>query len=100
MYKRLVKLVELLESKGVQLVSIKENIDASTATGRLMLKMISAINDFERENMLERQREGIAIALKQQESTKDEKKYRFQTSTSHIKDISFENYRSLSLQRK
>ena len=27
-----------------------------------MLKMISAINDFERENMLERQREGIAIA--------------------------------------
>ncbi|MEW3992950.1 recombinase family protein [Bacillus altitudinis] len=56
------ELVELLESKGVQLVSIKENIDTSTATGRLMLKMISAINDFERENMLERQREGIAIA--------------------------------------
>ncbi|PFS74282.1 resolvase [Bacillus cereus] len=60
--KDLLQLVELLESKGVQLVSIKENIDTSTATGRLMLKMISAINDFERENMLERQREGIAIA--------------------------------------
>ncbi|WP_243601899.1 recombinase family protein [Virgibacillus halodenitrificans] len=60
--KDLLELVELLESKGVQLVSIKENIDTSTATGRLMLKMISAINDFERENMLERQREGIAIA--------------------------------------
>ncbi|KYQ01866.1 recombinase family protein [Bacillus paranthracis] len=58
----LLQLVELLASKGVQLVSIKENIDTSTATGRLMLKMISAINDFERENMLERQREGIAIA--------------------------------------
>ncbi|MGR3779141.1 recombinase family protein [Bacillus paramycoides] len=60
--KDLLQLVELLASKGVQLVSIKENIDTSTATGRLMLKMISAINDFERENMLERQREGIAIA--------------------------------------
>lgn len=60
--KDLLELVELLESKGVQLVSIKEQIDTLTATGRLMLKMISAINDFERENMLERQREGIAIA--------------------------------------
>ncbi|MDM5257055.1 recombinase family protein [Bacillus toyonensis] len=60
--KDLLELVELLESKRVQLVSIKENIDTLTATGRLMLKMISAINDFERENMLERQREGIAIA--------------------------------------
>ncbi|MGE7665822.1 recombinase family protein [Ureibacillus composti] len=60
--KDLLELVELLESKGVQLVSIKENIDTSNATSRLMLKMISAINDFERENMLERQREGIAIA--------------------------------------
>lgn len=59
--KDLLELVELLESKGVQLVSIKENIDTSTAAGRLMLKMISAINDFEREDMLERQREGIAI---------------------------------------
>lgn len=63
--KDLLEIVELLESKGVQLVSIKENIDTSTATGRLMLKMISAINDFERENMLERQREGIAIAKAQ-----------------------------------
>ncbi|WP_415749566.1 recombinase family protein [Bacillus mycoides] len=35
-------------------VSIKENIDASTATGRLMLKMISAINDCESEHTLER----------------------------------------------
>lgn len=59
--KDLLELVELLESKGIQLVSIKENIDTSTVTGRLMLKMISAINDFERENMLERQREGIAM---------------------------------------
>lgn len=95
--KDLLELVELIEAKGVQLVSIKENIDTSTATGRLMLKMISAINDFERENMLERQREGIAIA-KAAGKYKGLKEVRSQTSTSNIKDISFENFRSLSLQ--
>ena len=44
------------------LVSNKENLDTSTPTGKLMLTMIAAINEFERENLLERQREGIAIA--------------------------------------
>jgi len=48
--------------KGINLVSSKENIDTSTPTGKQMLTMIGAINTFERENMLERQREGIAIA--------------------------------------
>lgn len=37
-------------------------VDTSTPTGKLMLTMIAAINEFERENLLERQREGIAIA--------------------------------------
>lgn len=63
--KDLLEIVDYLEEKNVTLISAKENIDTSTATGRLMLKMISAINDFERENMLERQREGIAIAKSQ-----------------------------------
>lgn len=60
--KDLLELVELLESKKVKLISNKENIDSSTATGKLMLTMIGAINEFERANLLERQREGIAIA--------------------------------------
>lgn len=60
--KDLLDIVEQLTSKGVHLVSNKENIDTSTPTGRLMLTMIAAINEFERNNMLERQREGIAIA--------------------------------------
>ena len=42
--------------------SNKENIDSSTPTGKLMLTMIGAINEFERQNLLERQREGIAVA--------------------------------------
>jgi DNA invertase Pin-like site-specific DNA recombinase len=58
----LLNLVEELKAKGIHLVSNKENIDSSTATGKLMLTMIGAINTFERENMLERQKEGIAIA--------------------------------------
>ena len=58
----LLKIVEQLQHKGVHLVSNKENIDTTTPTGKLMLTMIGAINEFERENLLERQREGIAIA--------------------------------------
>ena len=60
--KDLLEIVELLQNKKVHLVSNKENIDTSTATGKLMLTMIGAIAEFERANMLERQREGIAIA--------------------------------------
>ena len=58
----LLNIVELLAAKEVHLVSNKENIDTSTPTGKLMLTMIGAINEFERANLLERQREGIAIA--------------------------------------
>ena len=58
-------IVERLKEKGVHLVSNKENIDSSTPQGKLMLTMIAAIYEFERENMLERQREGIAIAKRE-----------------------------------
>ena len=37
-------------------------LDTSTATGRLMLAVIGAVGQAERETMLERQREGIAKA--------------------------------------
>lgn len=60
--KDLLAIVEQLQAKKVHLVSNKENLDTSTPTGKLMLTMIAAINEFERENLLERQREGIAIA--------------------------------------
>jgi len=60
--KDLLAIVEELQGRGVRLVSNKENLDTSTPTGKLMLTMIAAINEFERMNLLERQREGIAIA--------------------------------------
>lgn len=60
--KDLLEIVELLKQKGIALVSHHENIDTSTPTGKLMLTMIAAINEFERNNLLERQAEGIEIA--------------------------------------
>ena len=63
--KDLLAIVEQLQAKGVELHSNKESIDTSTATGKLMLTMIGAIAEFERQNLLERQREGIAIAKEQ-----------------------------------
>lgn len=63
--KDLLTIVDTLQAKGVTLVSNKENIDTSTATGRLMLNMIGAIAEFERQNLLERQREGIEIAKRE-----------------------------------
>ena len=62
--KSLLEIVELLESKKVTLISEKENVDTSTVTGKLMLTMIREINEFERINMLERQKEGISEAKK------------------------------------
>ena len=58
----LLKLIETMDSKGIKVVSLKEGMDTSTAAGKLMLTMIGAIATFERDNLLERQREGIALA--------------------------------------
>ncbi len=60
--KDLLEIVERLEAKGVKLVSLKENLDTNTPAGKMMLTMLAAINQFERENILERQREGIILA--------------------------------------
>lgn len=60
--KDLLELVEQFKAKDIELVSMKENLDTSTPTGKLMLTMIAAINEFERANILERQREGIELA--------------------------------------
>ena len=58
----LLEITEELDKRGIKLISLKENLDSSTSTGKLMLTVIGAIYEFERENTLERQREGITIA--------------------------------------
>lgn len=60
--KDLLEIIEELQRKGVTLVSSKENLDTSTPTGKLMVTVIAAINEFELANLHERQREGIEIA--------------------------------------
>jgi DNA invertase Pin-like site-specific DNA recombinase len=62
----LLKLVDFITSKGATITFHKENMtfnsDASNPMNKLMLTMLGAFAEFERNIMLERQREGIAIA--------------------------------------
>ena len=58
----LVAITEALKRKKVELQILSMNLDTSTPTGKLMLNLLGAIAEFERELMLERQREGIAKA--------------------------------------
>lgn len=63
--KNLLEIVDALEKKGVAFRVLNINLDTSSPTGKLMLTMLGAIATFEREMMLERQREGIAKAKKE-----------------------------------
>lgn len=58
----LVAITEALRAKGVGLRILAMNLDTATPTGKLMLNLLGSIAEFERELMLERQREGIAKA--------------------------------------
>lgn len=60
--KDLLTLIDLLTAKGVEFVSKKENIDTTTPTGKFMLTVFGAVAELEREYILQRQKEGIAIA--------------------------------------
>jgi DNA invertase Pin-like site-specific DNA recombinase len=58
----LLAITERLKAKGVALRILSMQMDTSTPTGKLMLTMLGGIAEFERDLMLERQREGIAKA--------------------------------------
>lgn len=58
----LLHLIDELDKKGVKFISQKENIDTSTPQGRLVLTIFAGLAQFEREVLLQRQREGIEIA--------------------------------------
>ena len=74
----LLEIVDRVKRKGAHLQVLNLGMDTSTATGKLLLTMIGAIGQFEREMMLERQREGIAKA-------KTEGKYRGRAATARAK---------------
>lgn len=60
--KDLLDLVERLNNSGVHLVSLKENLDTTTATGKMMLTMLSALSQFERDLIAERTLDGLKAA--------------------------------------
>ncbi len=58
----LMAIIKSLEKKGVGIRILNIGIDTSTPTGKLMLTVLGGNAQFEREIMLERQREGVAKA--------------------------------------
>ena len=61
----LLSIVQRIEDTGAKFISIKENFDKKTPAGKLQMTMMAAIAEFERAMILERQREGIAIAKRE-----------------------------------
>lgn len=59
----LLDIVDQLQAKQVEFVSFKENVDTTTPQGRFMLVVFGALAELEREQIHERQREGIELAL-------------------------------------
>ena len=60
--KDLIELTETFQSKGVNLVSLKESIDTNSPTGKLLFTLMSAIAQFERDVIADRTREGLKSA--------------------------------------
>ena len=63
--KDLLNIIDTLTNTGVTLISHKEKIDTDTPTGKFMLTVFAALSQLEREQLKQRQREGIEIAKTQ-----------------------------------
>ena len=77
------QIIDRVNSAGASLVILDMGgtaVDTSNATGKLILNVMSSVSQFEREMMLERQREGIAKA-------KTEGKYKGRTPTARQKTL-------------
>lgn len=61
----LVAIADALKTKGVALRVLSPDLDTSTPVGQLMLNLLASIAQFERQIMLERQKEGIAKAKRE-----------------------------------
>jgi len=58
----LIATVQLLQQKGMELKSLQENIDTSTAIGKLLFHIIASFAQFERDNTVENTHAGLAAA--------------------------------------
>jgi len=60
--KDLLALIDEWNNQGVKLVSLKESIDTTTPTGKLLTTVLSAISQFERDITVQRTNEGLQAA--------------------------------------
>jgi DNA invertase Pin-like site-specific DNA recombinase len=94
----LLEIADRVKAKGADLSILNLGADTSTATGKLIFTIIGAIGTFEREMMLERQREGIAKA-------KAEGRYRGRKPTARaraaeVKALKAEGVRPVEIARR
>jgi DNA invertase Pin-like site-specific DNA recombinase len=86
-------IVKRIESKGATLRILAINLDTATPTGKLMLNVLASVAQFEREVMLERQREGIAKA-------KGEGRYKGRAPTARAKSADIQRLAAEGLTRE
>jgi DNA invertase Pin-like site-specific DNA recombinase len=60
--RHLIDTVQDLNGRGVGLVSLRESIDTTTSTGRLVLHIFGSLAEFERELIVERTHAGLSAA--------------------------------------
>ena len=90
--KDLIKWVAYLEKEGIALKSIKENIDTSTPTGRLVFYIFGALSEFERSLIVERTHAGLTAAR-----ARDRKGGRPQTLGKEKRDVAVQLYNKKEL---
>ena len=60
--KNLAELMETFNEKGIRLISLKETIDTTSATGKLLFSILASLSQFERDVLSERTAEGLSAA--------------------------------------
>ena len=81
--KDLIQIAEQLEKKGVDLVSVSENIDTTTATGKMVFRMLGVMAEFERDIIGERTRLAMQSKKAKGEYTGGFVPYGFKLSENH-----------------
>src|SRR4051795_8755229 len=58
----ILQIMEEIEAKGAKLVSLMDNIDTGTATGKMVVGVLAVLSEFERNLLMERSAAGVKIA--------------------------------------
>lgn len=94
--KELINIMEQLKANDIELISLKENIDTTTSTGKLIFNMFSILAEFERDLIVERTKEGLKSARargrlggrpKAKKENIERAKYLYSLGTMSITDI-------------